>query len=94
MWIVPALDEDSLIRMRAPPDPSEAFEAEEDDSADEDHRTAPGPFQPTLLAPATIETLRQLLRLVQSHFLTPKRIVSWLQSRSRECGRKKGCWSS
>ncbi|KAF1359555.1 pH-response regulator protein-like protein palC [Lizonia empirigonia] len=44
MWIVPALDEDSLIRMRAPPDPSEAFEGEEDDSADEDHRTAPGAF--------------------------------------------------
>lgn len=44
MWIVPALDEDSLIRMRAPPDPSEAFEGDEDDSADEDQRTAPGAF--------------------------------------------------
>lgn len=44
MWIVPALDEDSLIRMRAPPDPSEAFEGDEEDSADEDQRTAPGAF--------------------------------------------------
>jgi hypothetical protein len=44
MWIVPVLHEDALIRMRAPPDPSEAFEGEEDDSADEDQRTAPGAF--------------------------------------------------
>ena len=44
MWIIPALDEDSLVRMRAPPDPSEAFGGEEDDSADEDQRTAPGAF--------------------------------------------------
>lgn len=44
IWIVPALDEDSLVRMRAPPDPSEAFEGEEDDSADESQRTAPGAF--------------------------------------------------
>lgn len=44
MWIVPALDEDSLVRMRAPPDPSEAFEGEEEDSADDDQRIAPGAF--------------------------------------------------
>ncbi len=44
MWVVPALDEDSLVRMRAPPDHSEAFEGEEEDSADEDQRTAPGAF--------------------------------------------------
>nr|GFD56718.1 hypothetical protein [Tanacetum cinerariifolium] len=44
MWIVPALDEGSLVRMRAPPDPSDAFEGEEEDSADEDQRTAPGAF--------------------------------------------------
>ncbi|KAI4684854.1 uncharacterized protein J4E88_004296 [Alternaria novae-zelandiae] len=41
MFIVPALDEDALIRMRAPPDPSEAFEGNEDDSADEDDRNPP-----------------------------------------------------
>lgn len=44
MWIVPALDEDSIVRMRAPPDHSEGFRGEEDDSADEDQRTAPGAF--------------------------------------------------
>lgn len=44
MWIVPALDEGSLVRMRAPPDPSEAFEGEEEDSADEDQSMAPGAF--------------------------------------------------
>jgi hypothetical protein len=41
MFVIPALDEDSLIRMRAPPDPSEAYEGNEDDSADEDERSAP-----------------------------------------------------
>jgi hypothetical protein len=44
MFVVPALDEDALVRMRAPPDPSEAFEGDEDDSADDDERTAPGAF--------------------------------------------------
>jgi hypothetical protein len=44
MFVVPALDEDALVRMRAPPDPSEAFEGDEDDSADEDERAAPGAF--------------------------------------------------
>jgi hypothetical protein len=44
MFVVPALDEDALSRMRAPPDPSEAFGGDEDDSADEDERTAPGAF--------------------------------------------------
>ncbi|KAF1944085.1 pH-response regulator protein palC [Clathrospora elynae] len=41
MFIIPALDEDSLVRMRAPPDPSEAFKGDEDDSADEDERSPP-----------------------------------------------------
>ncbi|KNG51201.1 ph-response regulator protein palc [Stemphylium lycopersici] len=41
MFVVPALDEDALVRMRAPPDPSDAFEGNEDDSADEDERSAP-----------------------------------------------------
>jgi hypothetical protein len=41
MFVIPALDEDSLIRMRAPPDPSEVFEGNEDDSADEEERSAP-----------------------------------------------------
>ncbi|CAO2656810.1 Nn.00g056130.m01.CDS01 [Neocucurbitaria sp. VM-36] len=41
MFVIPALDEDSLIRMRAPLDPSEAFKGEEDDSADEDDREPP-----------------------------------------------------
>jgi hypothetical protein len=42
MFVVPALEEDAIIRMRAPPDPGEIFEGEEEDSADEDGRT-PGP---------------------------------------------------
>jgi hypothetical protein len=35
-----------MIRMRAPPDPGDAFEGEEDDSADEDDTptNAPGAF--------------------------------------------------
>ncbi|PVI03719.1 pH-response regulator protein-like protein palC [Periconia macrospinosa] len=36
MYIIPALEEHSIIRMRAPPDPGEAFEGEEDDSGDEE----------------------------------------------------------
>lgn len=39
MFVVPALDEDALVRMRAPPDPSEAFEGNEEDSADEEERS-------------------------------------------------------
>ena len=38
LYVVPALSEDALIRMRAPPDPSEIFKGEEDDSADEEER--------------------------------------------------------
>jgi len=41
MFIVPALDEQSLIRMRAPPDQSDGFRGEEDDSSDEDERNLP-----------------------------------------------------
>lgn len=41
MFVVPALEEDAIIRMRAPPDPGDAFEGEEDDSADEDQRHSP-----------------------------------------------------
>jgi hypothetical protein len=49
MFVVPALDENSLVRMRAPPDPSEAFKGNEDDSAEEDERSAPaGAFPGTM----------------------------------------------
>jgi hypothetical protein len=41
MYVIPALDEDALVRMRAPPDPSDTFKGDEDDSADEDERSAP-----------------------------------------------------
>jgi hypothetical protein len=41
MFVIPALDEDALVRMRAPPDPSDAFKGDEDDSADEEERSAP-----------------------------------------------------
>jgi hypothetical protein len=41
MFVIPALDEVALIRMRAPPDPSDTFEGDEDDSADEDVRSPP-----------------------------------------------------
>ncbi|KAF2035825.1 pH-response regulator protein palC [Setomelanomma holmii] len=41
MFVVPALDEDALVRMRAPPDPSEAFKGDEDDIADEGDRIPP-----------------------------------------------------
>ncbi|KAF2831336.1 pH-response regulator protein-like protein palC [Ophiobolus disseminans] len=41
MFVVPALDEDALVRMRAPPDPSDTFNGDEDDSADEDERSPP-----------------------------------------------------
>lgn len=45
MFITPALDEAAIIRMRAPPDPAEAaFQGDEDDSGDEDEKTAPGAF--------------------------------------------------
>ncbi|KAF2750767.1 pH-response regulator protein-like protein palC [Sporormia fimetaria CBS 119925] len=46
MFITPALDEDAIIRMRAPPDPSDAaFGGEEDDSDDEERTAnAPGAF--------------------------------------------------
>ncbi|KAF1840019.1 pH-response regulator protein-like protein palC [Cucurbitaria berberidis CBS 394.84] len=47
MFVIPALGEDSLVRMRAPLDPSEAFKGEEDDSADEDDRTPAGAFPGT-----------------------------------------------
>lgn len=49
-FVPPALDEDAIIRMRAPPDPSEpSYEGAEDDSDDEDLRdkTAPGAFPGT-----------------------------------------------
>ncbi|KAF2442081.1 pH-response regulator protein palC [Karstenula rhodostoma CBS 690.94] len=42
-YIIPTLEEDAIIRMRAPPDPGDAFEGEEDDSADEDERAAAAP---------------------------------------------------
>lgn len=38
MFVVPALNEDALVRMRAPPDPSDTFNGDEEDSADEDER--------------------------------------------------------
>lgn len=41
MFVVPALEEVALVRMRAPPDPSEVFEGNEEDSADEEERNAP-----------------------------------------------------
>jgi hypothetical protein len=43
MYIIPALEEDAIIRMRAPPDPGEAFEGEEEDSDDEGRATAGTP---------------------------------------------------
>jgi hypothetical protein len=47
-FIPPGLDEESIIRMRAPPDPTDsAFKGDEDDSGDEDgrgHPSAPGAF--------------------------------------------------
>lgn len=39
-YIIPTLEEDAIIRMRAPPDPGDVFEGDEDDSADEDERSA------------------------------------------------------
>ncbi|KAH8732736.1 pH-response regulator protein-like protein palC [Phaeosphaeriaceae sp. PMI808] len=41
MFVIPALGEDALIRMRAPPDPADVFKGDEDDSADEDERNPP-----------------------------------------------------
>ena len=36
MFVIPALEEESIIRMRAPPDAGDGFEGEEEDSADEE----------------------------------------------------------
>lgn len=51
IYIIPALEEHSIIRMRAPPDPGEAFEGEEDDSGDDEREAAtngaPGAFPGT-----------------------------------------------
>jgi hypothetical protein len=48
MFVQPCLDEESIIRMRAPPDPADsAFKGDADDSGDEDGRgpaSAPGAF--------------------------------------------------
>lgn len=41
IFVIPALGEDALVRMRAPPDPSETFKGEEDDSGDEVERSPP-----------------------------------------------------
>ncbi len=47
-FVIPALSEGSLINMRAPPDPSETFKGDEDDSADEDEQVPPiGAFPST-----------------------------------------------
>ncbi|KAF1969049.1 pH-response regulator protein-like protein palC [Bimuria novae-zelandiae CBS 107.79] len=44
-YIIPTLAEDAIVRMRAPPDPGDAFEGEEEDSAEEDARAAtPAPM--------------------------------------------------
>jgi hypothetical protein len=56
MFVIPALDEESLIRMRAPPDPSEAFKGAEDDSADEEDRTPPAGAFPGTRADYTPST--------------------------------------
>lgn len=41
MFVTPALDEDAIVRMRAPPDPGDAaFKGDEDDSGDEEERVA------------------------------------------------------
>ena len=42
-YIIPALQEDAIVRMRAPPDPGDVFEGEEDDSADEEERAGQPP---------------------------------------------------
>lgn len=41
MFVIPALDEDALVRMRAPPDPRNVFNGDEEDSADDVERSAP-----------------------------------------------------
>ncbi|KAL5116959.1 hypothetical protein ACEQ8H_005177 [Pleosporales sp. CAS-2024a] len=41
MFVIPSLDEDALVRMRAPPDPGETFDGDEEDSADEDEKRPP-----------------------------------------------------
>ena len=56
MFVVPALDEHALVRMRAPPDTSEAFEGNEDDSADEDERDTPAGAFPGTKADYTPST--------------------------------------
>ncbi|KAF2788418.1 pH-response regulator protein-like protein palC [Melanomma pulvis-pyrius CBS 109.77] len=44
LFVAPALEEEAIIRMRAPPDPGDtAFEGEEDDSADEEDRANNAP---------------------------------------------------
>jgi len=46
-FVPPVLEEEAIIRMRAPPDPGDtAFKGEEDDSADDEERvgSAPGAF--------------------------------------------------
>ena len=37
-YVIPTLDEEAIVRMRAPPDPGDAFEGEEEDSAEEEER--------------------------------------------------------
>ncbi|KAF2636636.1 hypothetical protein P280DRAFT_146564 [Massarina eburnea CBS 473.64] len=55
LYIVPALEEDAIVRMRAPPDPGEPFEGDEDDSADEERGEAAGeaPGMPVGAFPGT-----------------------------------------
>ncbi|ORY05674.1 pH-response regulator protein palC [Clohesyomyces aquaticus] len=44
MFVTPALDEDAIVRMRAPPDPGDAaFKGDEDDSGDDDERVSAPP---------------------------------------------------
>ncbi|KAK3208255.1 hypothetical protein GRF29_77g138865 [Pseudopithomyces chartarum] len=43
-YAIPTLEEDAIVRMRAPPDPGEAFEGEEDDSEEEERGQLPGAF--------------------------------------------------
>jgi hypothetical protein len=57
-FVPPTLDEESIVRMRAPPDPAEsAFKGEEEDSDDEDARgplDAPGAFPASQSSMSTI----------------------------------------
>ena len=43
-YAIPTLEEHAIVRMRAPPDPGEAFEGEEDDSEEEERGQLPGAF--------------------------------------------------